>query len=334
MDSPAISTVLTQYSFVSENEASCFILALFPSLIRINNDVNIDQHYLSNEKSKDFQDEKKVSTEVEQERPNCFIFQCQSSKTPGDELSKRCKFHIRLSHNNITESMFQVTSSCMIHCDHCTHHIKPSPVENDISPSLHINVNTKDSVVPRKISRTERIPYVSADTKEPVELVEAIRKRRRGTLLHLDRMLLHSPPFAHGWNTFLQNVRENLSVDSKLKEICICIVAVLNKAEYEFLHHAPELLKAGGSETEVQALKCVGELSFPWHIFNLVECHVIVLTICMTRTIHVPESVLSCLRHLVGNQAAVELVGVVATYNMVSRFLVALGVTPDEHILA
>ncbi|NCX56723.1 MAG: carboxymuconolactone decarboxylase family protein, partial [Burkholderiaceae bacterium] len=31
------------------------------------------------------------------------------------------------------------------------------------------------------------------------------------------------------------------------------------------------------------------------------------------------------------NTQLVELVGVIATYNMVSRFLVALEVTPDQH---
>jgi len=229
----------------------------------------------------------------------------------------------------------------MIHCDHCLHSIKPSSslvdptsssLHNSISNSTAYTTSSSASSSSSLTTTVERVPYVSADIKEPVELVEAIRKRRRGTLLHLDRMLLNSPPFAHGWNIFLKNVRENLSVDAKLKEMCICIVAVLNKAEYEFLHHAPELLKAGGSESEVQALKCIGELSFSWNIFNIIECHVMILAICMTRSVYVPQCVLSSLRSLVGNQVVVELVGVISTYNMVSRFLVALGVTPDEHI--
>jgi hypothetical protein len=43
-----------------------------------------------------------------------------------------------------------------------------------------------------------RLPYCPPDLAEPHELVSAIRARRAGTLLNLDRMLLHSPPFAAG----------------------------------------------------------------------------------------------------------------------------------------
>ena len=44
------------------------------------------------------------------------------------------------------------------------------------------------------------IPYVPRDVAEPRALVDAIRARRGGALLNLDRMLLHSPPFAAGWS--------------------------------------------------------------------------------------------------------------------------------------
>lgn len=38
------------------------------------------------------------------------------------------------------------------------------------------------------------IPYVPSDLSEPAAIVDAIRARRGGGLLNLDRMLLHSPP--------------------------------------------------------------------------------------------------------------------------------------------
>jgi len=37
------------------------------------------------------------------------------------------------------------------------------------------------------------------------------------------------------------------------------------------------------------------------------------------------------LQKQLGNTKVVELVGVIAAYNMVSRFLIALGVGPEEH---
>ena len=41
------------------------------------------------------------------------------------------------------------------------------------------------------MTRTTRIPQVPDTQLGPVDVVEAIRKRRGGTLLNLDRMLLN-----------------------------------------------------------------------------------------------------------------------------------------------
>ena len=174
------------------------------------------------------------------------------------------------------------------------------------------------------------IPYQPIDLAEPKDIVDAVRKRRGGTLINLDRMLLHSAPFARGWNSFLKEVRENLSLDPQLREIAMCGVAVLNRAEYEFFHHAPELLKAGGTQAQVDELRKLGTDAFNPKIFNEVGQDAASLTLYMTRDIEVPEEIMTRLQKALGNQATVELVGVVATYNMVSRFLIALGVTPEH----
>jgi hypothetical protein len=44
-------------------------------------------------------------------------------------------------------------------------------------------------------------PVPPTDVAEPADLVAAIRARRGGSLLNLDRMILHSPPFARGFDT-------------------------------------------------------------------------------------------------------------------------------------
>jgi alkylhydroperoxidase family enzyme len=92
-----------------------------------------------------------------------------------------------------------------------------------------------------------RVPYLPADLREPAEIVDAVRARRGGHLLNLDRMLLHSPALAAGWNTFLGAVRESLVVDRRLRELAMCTVAVLNGAEYEYTQHAPLYIAAGAS---------------------------------------------------------------------------------------
>lgn len=174
------------------------------------------------------------------------------------------------------------------------------------------------------------IPYQPHDLQEPKDIVDAVRKRRGGTLLNLDRMLLNSPNLTRGWNALLKEVRENLSIDARYKEIGMCGVAILNRAEYEFFHHAPELLKAGGTEQQVAELRRIGTEAFNPAHFNAIEQDVVALTVAMTREIEVPKEIMVRLTQSLGHQATVEMVAVIATYNMVSRFLIATGVTPED----
>ena len=88
-----------------------------------------------------------------------------------------------------------------------------------------------------------RIPFVPADLSEPADVVAAIRARRGGELLHIDRMLLNSPALASGWNGYLRAVRNDIGLDPMLRELAMCVVAVINGAEYEFVQHAPYFLK-------------------------------------------------------------------------------------------
>jgi alkylhydroperoxidase family enzyme len=174
-----------------------------------------------------------------------------------------------------------------------------------------------------------RIPYVTDDEAGDGPLVTAIRKRRGGGLLNLDRQLLHSPPFAEGWNGLLGAVRTRLSVDPKLRELAMCVVAVLNDAPYEFFHHAPEYVKAGGTRAQIDAVEAMKSTPLDPSLFDELGNATIGLAFQMTTMIHVEDATFDTLLTHLGRAHAVELVGVVATYNMVSRFLVALGVEPE-----
>ena len=99
------------------------------------------------------------------------------------------------------------------------------------------------------------ISYRDADDPEIAELVRTIRARRStGKLLNLDRMLLHSPPFAKGWNSMFAAIRNELQVPRHVNELAICAVARLNRADYEWIQHAPEFLAAGGTQQQLDAL--------------------------------------------------------------------------------
>ncbi|MFZ9313741.1 MAG: carboxymuconolactone decarboxylase family protein [Burkholderiaceae bacterium] len=183
------------------------------------------------------------------------------------------------------------------------------------------------------MSSSPVIPMLPEDHAHPADLVAAIRARRGGSLLKLDRMLLHSPPLAEGWNIFLGKVRTDLSVPIKLRELVMCVVAVLNGASFEYEHHAPIFVSAGGTVRQAEMLAHVGTPQFSMQDFSSLEQNVIRLAQSMTRDLIVDAEIKANLVAALGIQQTVELVGVVATYNMVSRFLLALDIHADDPVL-
>jgi alkylhydroperoxidase family enzyme len=175
-----------------------------------------------------------------------------------------------------------------------------------------------------------RIPFVRDSAAGPPELVEKIRARRAGKLLNLDRMLLHSPGLARGWNEHLGAIRTGLSLNPQLRELAICSVAVLNGADYEFEQHLPHFIEAGGSEHAAEALRSFESARNNDALFSEAERATMNLTLEMTRSVAVSDETFARARSAMGaDRYLVELVGVIATYNMVSRFLVALGVESE-----
>jgi 2-hydroxychromene-2-carboxylate isomerase/alkylhydroperoxidase family enzyme len=182
---------------------------------------------------------------------------------------------------------------------------------------------------PAPTSHEPRIPYVPIDLKEPADIVDAVRKRRGGELIKLDRMLLHSPELAKGWNSMLGAVRTKLSLDPKLREMAMCTVAVINNAEYEFSQHAPIYMECGATQAQADALRAPDAALADKSLFNDTERAALGLCIDMTRTVQVHDKYFEQCRQLLGEQQVVEFVATVAAYNMVSRFLVATNIHPD-----
>ncbi|HMM75682.1 MAG TPA: carboxymuconolactone decarboxylase family protein [Gammaproteobacteria bacterium] len=176
----------------------------------------------------------------------------------------------------------------------------------------------------------KRIPYAAAEFAVPAELLAAIVRRRGGALLNLDRMLLHSPPLARGWNEFLGALRGELAVPAPWRELAMCHVAVLNGADYEYAHHAPLFLAAGGRQAVLDAIARGTEApSAPALAPD--ERALLQLTLEMTREIAVRDATRAAARAALANERElVEFIAVVAAYNMVSRFLVATGVTLED----
>jgi alkylhydroperoxidase family enzyme len=179
-----------------------------------------------------------------------------------------------------------------------------------------------------------RIPdWTPEQLAQPKELVDTILARRGGALLNLDKALLWSEPVAAGWNVYMRNVRTGLSAPRKLCELGICAVALLTGAHYEYHHHAPDYLKAGGSQAELEGLKraisahpadavtdsALDEMS-QWVVQYAAQ---------MTLRVKVDQALFSQLQSRLSTTEIVELTSAIAAYNMVARILVALEITPE-----
>ncbi len=179
---------------------------------------------------------------------------------------------------------------------------------------------------PKTVSKSG-IPYLpDNDRAGPAELVKAIRARRGGRLLNLDRMLLHSPNFAEGWNSMFAAIRLKLSLAPKLRETAIMAIGTLNKADYEWAQHEKEYLAAGGTRQQMAALRDVDAAMKDSKLFDEAERATLALTVEMTRDVVVSPATMKRIRAVLPDQQVVELIGTISGYAMVSRFLVATGV--------
>ncbi|MFE6823374.1 carboxymuconolactone decarboxylase family protein [Streptomyces sp. NPDC057690] len=158
------------------------------------------------------------------------------------------------------------------------------------------------------------------DTDGTGEVAHRVRARRGGALRPLDRMLLHSPELADGWNTLLGAIRGRLRLPPDIRELVILRIAVLNRAAYEWSAHEPEARGAGLSDADL------AELRRERPDFDERRRRVIAYTDAMTRDVQVCAESFDALRVHFTDVELVELTGTVAAYNMVSRFLVALEV--------
>jgi AhpD family alkylhydroperoxidase len=166
-----------------------------------------------------------------------------------------------------------------------------------------------------------RLPYADLESADARPLVDRI-VAERGSVLLLYQMLLHSPPVASGWLTYLTAIRQLSTLPGALRELVIMRVAVLNGAPYEADQHAPIALKEGIAQAQLDELDQWETSS----LFDEDQRAALAYTDAMTRQIRVPQSVFDALRARMGERQVVELTATIAAYNMVSRFLEALQV--------
>ncbi|KAL4871427.1 hypothetical protein BDV12DRAFT_206538 [Aspergillus spectabilis] len=189
---------------------------------------------------------------------------------------------------------------------------------------------------------TMRLPYAPPEppTQDPetAEIYARIAARRRPRpLIPLDLSLLHSPPVADGWNSFLGAIRTQTVVDQGLLELAVSRVAVITQAVYEWNAHAPLALKGGIQPAELRAVRTLpstAQGNVPAALEALAQSPltaqqkaVVRYADEMTQMVKVQDETFAQLqKEGFSDREIVELTTGIACYNCVSRVLVALDV--------
>jgi 4-carboxymuconolactone decarboxylase len=162
-----------------------------------------------------------------------------------------------------------------------------------------------------------RLPRATTDG----DVAARIRLRRGGSLRPVDEMLLHSVPIADGWNSLLGAVRGATTLTDNVRELVVLRVAALTGAEYEWEAHLEAATAAGLSPSQADALRRADAGAGG---FDELQRAVLALTDAMTNEVKVPAALFTQLSHMFDSRQLLELVVMVAAYNMVTRFVVAL----------
>jgi len=172
-----------------------------------------------------------------------------------------------------------------------------------------------------------RVPLLDDETNpELAELIGTLRAGRRGTLINVYRLLLHSPALAESWFRHSNAVRWKTDLDGRLRELMIIRVASILGADYIVNQHIPELTTPEGI-TEAE----LADLSH-WRMatcFSESERAALAYAETMTRDVDVPDAVFNALKRHFNERQIVELTVLIGSYNMNARVLKALEIDPQ-----
>ncbi len=174
-----------------------------------------------------------------------------------------------------------------------------------------------------------RVSYIEEkDHPELADLIGKVRAGRRGTLINVYKLLLHSPPLAACWLDLISAARYKTELDGRLREIVIVRVGYLNKTAYVVKQHVPQLTAPEGlTQEECDALADWRNAKF----FNARERAALAYADAMTRDVAVPDDVFAALRPHFNERQIVELTVLIGTYNMHTRVFTALQIDPEPH---
>jgi alkylhydroperoxidase family enzyme len=157
-----------------------------------------------------------------------------------------------------------------------------------------------------------RIPLIEeAEHPELAEPIARIKAGRRGGLLNVYKLLLHSPALAQTWFDHNGAVRWKTELSGRLREIVIIRIAHLNGVDYVLAQHVPGLAVADWRATS---------------LFDARERAALGYAEAMTMSTSVPDDVFAEVRRHFDDREIVELSVLIGTYIMHNRVMKALAI--------
>src|SRR5579883_139834 len=167
-----------------------------------------------------------------------------------------------------------------------------------------------------------RISYVDEnDHPEIAPLIDKVKAGRRGGLLNVYKLLLHSPPLAETWLDHVGAVRWKTKLSGRLREVLVIRIAYVNGIAYVLNQHVPALAAAEGiTVAECDALK-------DWRssdMFSPAERAALAYADAMVLQTLVPDDLFAELKRHYDERAIVEISVLIGTYLMHNRVMQAL----------
>ena len=174
-----------------------------------------------------------------------------------------------------------------------------------------------------------RVPYIDEHSNpELTPLIESIRRERRGKLIPVYGLLLHSPEIAEQWMHFINAVRWKSTLSARLREMVILRVAFLNDAQYVIDVHMGHFAQGDGlslSECEHLLIRDI-----PVGVFDPSEEWAIRYVDELTTGAKVCDATHEANQKHRSDRELVELSVLIGAYNMHTRMINALKIDPEK----
>jgi alkylhydroperoxidase family enzyme len=172
-----------------------------------------------------------------------------------------------------------------------------------------------------------RVPLIEeSNSPENAQLIAKIKGARRGRLINIYRLMLHSPALANAWFDLNQAVRYGTEIDGQCRELAVIRIAVLNDVDYVLQAHGPAYaIQEGLTPNQVAGLA-------DWRAGNLFsdkQRALLAYVDAMTRDINVSDDVYADVRKHFNERQTVELTMLIGAYNILTRDLKAMKVDPE-----